>query len=314
MKLTHIIPTLALFVSSLTLVSCGDKGNTGNGGAEGKPSGSGDSVAAMSHADIGKNIAKVRITLLESMAKIKDLETAKEFAASTPEHKTRMKDLLEAAKALPAPTDEEMASVKKMMDAPREKALPAIMKTMMGLGEKPDGEAIGKIMQEFMEDKDLEKVVIELEDLYSKIDLKTVREVMKFLRNAGVQSGPYEMAGNTYFNHYSNFAYEMKDKSLSITGGMRKLEKMTWQEQVIYLETVKPAVQMQTVPSSPEIYRVALSGKAKRRTATSKDELANAAYEDVEDVSLLVSEDMWPRLKKALEDLLKASGVEVIGY
>lgn len=163
MKIKHLIPTCALLLTPLALVSCGNKEDAGDGGSENQASAS---ASAKSHEDIGKGMVEVMTEMMTSMSKITDAASAQAFADSVPGFKTSMKDLLKEAKSLPAPTEEEKAAVNKMMDDAKEKVGPATMKTMMGLSQNPEGEAIGEIMGKAMQDEEMDQVSDDLEALY----------------------------------------------------------------------------------------------------------------------------------------------------
>jgi len=148
------------------------------------------------------------------------------------------------------------------------------------------------------------------------IDTKKVESVMTFLREGDINSGPYEFFEETYFNRYSDFAYDKNDKSLSFTQSIQSPEGTSWRQEVIYLESAKPVIQIETFESNPPTSRITLVGKGKKRDAESKEQLADAKYEEEDEMngSMLVNKEIGPRLKAALEDLLKVHGVEVSAY
>ncbi|MFK7850672.1 MAG: hypothetical protein AB8D78_06800 [Akkermansiaceae bacterium] len=163
MKITYIIPTCALLITPLALVSCGNKEDTDSGNSKEPTSAT---ASASSHEDIGKGMVGVMTEMMTSMAEIEDAASAQTFADSVPGFKATMKDLLETANSLPAPTDEEKAAINKMMDDAKETVGPATMKTMMGLSQNPEGEAIREIMGKAMQDKEMDQVSDDLEALY----------------------------------------------------------------------------------------------------------------------------------------------------
>ena len=128
-------------------------------------------AAPKSHADVCEVVAKEMTAMMGKMAKIKNVDDAKAFAATMPDLKASMKAVLKTAQALPAPTEEEKTAFTKRMEEEQEKAAPAVMEMMMGLAQSPDAEAIGKVLQEVMEDEEMDKVMETLEGMY-KVDLE----------------------------------------------------------------------------------------------------------------------------------------------
>ncbi len=176
MKLKHIITVFALFISPLALVSCGDgdKEDSASSDTEDVDSAS---ASVKSHVEIGQEMAEIMSEMMTGMVSVKDVESAEAFAAKVPERKAKMKDLLKAAKALPAPSDEDKAAVNKIMDEAQEKAGPSMMEAMMGMSENPEAEAIGKVMENAMQDEEMDKIGYELEAMY-KIEGSDEQEII----------------------------------------------------------------------------------------------------------------------------------------
>jgi len=170
MKLTSIIPALVLFISPIALVSCGEKEGSSEEGSAPESA----AAAIKSHNEVGEEMAAIMTDMINGMSTVKDVASAEAFAATIPDLKERMKKILTAAKALPAPTEEEKAAVNKAMDDAQKKAGPVLMATMMGMSENPDAEAIGKIMEGVMQDDEMDNVGGELEAIYNSGESETV--------------------------------------------------------------------------------------------------------------------------------------------
>ena len=156
-----IATAFALLFTSFALVSCGNKDSDSGSGADA------GEAAIKSHAEIADIVVAEMTTMMNGMTSIKDVAGAEAFAKTIPDIKTKMKDCLAAAKALPAPTEEEKTAFKAKMDAAQEKAGPAMMAMMMSMSQNPDAEAIGKVMEGAMEDDEMDKVMEELEGIYA---------------------------------------------------------------------------------------------------------------------------------------------------
>lgn len=143
-----IIPTAAIFVSSILLASA--------------------EPVAKSHEEVGEQTAAVMIELMTGLSKITDQASANAFVATVPATKEKMKALLAAAQALPAPTEAEKATVNKTMEEAQEKAEPLIMAMMQGLAENPDAEAIGMILNQTMSDEEMNEIGNALEAIYEQ--------------------------------------------------------------------------------------------------------------------------------------------------
>ena len=152
-----IATAITVLFTSFALISCGGKKE---GGTEAEAS-------AKSHAEIADGVVGEMTTMMNGMAGIKDVASAEAFAATVPTTKTKLKELLKSAQALPAPTEEEKADFQAKMDAAQEKAGPAMMAMMMGLSQNPEAEAIGKVMEGVMNDDEMDKVTDTLEQMYA---------------------------------------------------------------------------------------------------------------------------------------------------
>ncbi len=130
-------------------------------------------VVAKSHAEVGNQVAAALTEMMTGMSKITDKESAEAFAATIPATREKMKALLDAAQALPAPTDEEKTQVNDAVEKAEEKAGPAMMAMMASLPQNPDAEAIGVIIGQVMQDKDMEETVGALEKMYRQEDDET---------------------------------------------------------------------------------------------------------------------------------------------
>ena len=121
---------------------------------------------AESHEEVSEGLVNEMMGMMTQMSKITNVGDAEAFAKTIPQVKAKMKVLLRSAKALPAPTEAEKQAFTKRMNEAEEKAGPAMMQMMMGLAQNPDAEAIGKVLAEVMEDKEMEEVANALEAIY----------------------------------------------------------------------------------------------------------------------------------------------------
>lgn len=168
MKKKHILSILALIALPLAAVSCGDKKTTDSEGSDpATDAGGSQEMVAKTHAEVSDGVVEMMSTMMTDMAGIKDVASAEAFAKNMPESRSKIKDLLKAAQALPAPTEEEKAAYQEKMNAAQEKAGPAMMAMMMGMSQNPDAEAIGKVMEGVMGDEEMEQVTSALEDIYA---------------------------------------------------------------------------------------------------------------------------------------------------
>ena len=159
-------------------------------------------------------------------------------------------------------------------------------------------------------------VVIAVSLLWVRISsLAKVEHVMTFLKNGDINSGPYYFSGK-HINQYSDFIYNERESVLSYTATITDISRQESSlcEWAIYLKTAKPVVTIETFESSPETLRIKVVGKCKMRSAASKEQLAVATFQDENSAGFLVNKEIGPRLKTALEDLLKAHKVEVSAY
>ena len=150
----HIATAFAVLLTSFALVSCGGKKD---GGSE---------AEIKSHSEIADGVVEQMTTMMQEMSKIKDVASAEAFAEKMPEIKEKMKDYLKAAKKLDEPTTEEKLAFKTKMEEAQEKAGPAMMAMMMGMAQNPDADAIGKVLEEVMDDEEMDKAMEELENIY----------------------------------------------------------------------------------------------------------------------------------------------------
>ncbi|MDX1680112.1 MAG: hypothetical protein R3242_05200 [Akkermansiaceae bacterium] len=126
-------------------------------GAEGKPE---------SHDEVATQTAALMTEMMTSMSNIKDIESAKAFAESTEKVKTKMKDLVKAAEALPAPTNEQKESFQATMEAAQEQMMPLMMQMGMNMQNNPDAEKIQEIIAGAMEDEEMDEVGEKLQSIY----------------------------------------------------------------------------------------------------------------------------------------------------
>lgn len=162
-KFAKIAPLAAAFTLPFAAVSCGEK-------EEEKKAGVGDAATMQSHTAIGKEVNAEMLSLLEQMAAIKDTKTAQEFADGFPPTKEKLKGLLEAAKKLAPPTDEEKATVQALKDASDAKAEELLGGLMKLMTENPESEAIGAIMGKVMQDEEMDEITDGLEKIYGLKD------------------------------------------------------------------------------------------------------------------------------------------------
>lgn len=158
-----ILSAAVVALSSFALVCCGSK----------------DVEAAavpVSHSEIADGVVNTMYDMISQMAATKDVASAEAFAATIPDVKAKMKNYLEAAQSLPAPTDDEKVAFEDKMNEAQEKAGPALMAMMMAMPQNPDAEAIGKIIDEVMDDQEMKKVVETLEAIY-KVEASVEDEV-----------------------------------------------------------------------------------------------------------------------------------------
>lgn len=149
----YILSVAVLAFSSVALVCCGSK----DGEAKAAP---------VSHSEIADGVVNTMSEMISKMAATKDVASAEAFAATIPDVKVKMKDYLEAAQSLPAPTDDEKVAFETKMKEAQEKAGPAIGEMMVAMPQNPDAEAIGKIIEQVMEDEEMNKIVETLEAIY----------------------------------------------------------------------------------------------------------------------------------------------------
>lgn len=143
--ITKLVPTLLLAFAALAPMSAS---------------------AAKSHDDVANQTAAVMTEMMTGMSAIKDVETAKAFAASIEKIKVTMKDILKQAQALPAPTKEEKKAFQATMEAAQEKMMPAMMAMGMNMQNNPDAEKIAVIMEEVMSDEEMDEVGEKLQAIY----------------------------------------------------------------------------------------------------------------------------------------------------
>ncbi len=148
----HIASAIAVFFASFALISCGSKE---------------EEVSVTTHAEIADGVVAEMTNMMTGMSKITDAASAEAFAQTVPSLKEKMKGYLASAKSLTAPTEDDKAAFQEKMNAAQEKAGPAMMAMMMGMSQNPDAEAIGKIMENVMEDDEMQNVMDELEDIYA---------------------------------------------------------------------------------------------------------------------------------------------------
>ncbi len=129
---------------------------------------------AKSHEEVGQQSAALMTEMMTNMAKIKDKASAEAFVATVPDIKAKLKALLAAAQALPAPTEAEKTAVNKSVEAAEAKLEPLMMEMMKNIGTSPDAEAIGMIMGPVMQDPEMDEVGDALEKLYAQEDKEEV--------------------------------------------------------------------------------------------------------------------------------------------
>lgn len=125
-------------------------------------------VVAKSHEEVGKQAATIMTEMMTAMSKITDKASANTFVATVPPTKEKMKALLAAAQALPAPTAAEKAAVNKAIEDAQAKAEPLMMAMMANLANNPDSDAIGMLLGQTMSDKEMDEVGSALEAIYEE--------------------------------------------------------------------------------------------------------------------------------------------------
>jgi len=161
MKLENIRRLAVVLALPFALLSCGD--DRAEDDASGDKSGE---SAKKTHTQIGEEVAGVMDSLMTSWSEIKDVDSAKAYVSNVGEHGQVLKDLLVAAKELDPPTEEEKAAVRKLKDAADAKGKQLMGTMMQGLATNDDAEAIGGIIGNAMDNKDMLEAIEGLDALY----------------------------------------------------------------------------------------------------------------------------------------------------
>jgi hypothetical protein len=162
MKFKKIFQLIAILALPLSFLSCGDEKKVAEESKE-VPT---DEVSEKDHAQIGKEISTVMDELMTEMSSISDTKSAQAFSVNLAKHKATLKGLVKDAGALAPPTDAEKVAVQAIKDAQDAKGEELLGKLMMLMSESPDAEAIGEVMKDVMDDKEMDEVTEKIEKIY----------------------------------------------------------------------------------------------------------------------------------------------------
>ena len=188
MKLTTILPFAAAILLPFGFVSCGDQEEPAAEEPTTEPAEPAPEPApapepevapapepaktsqASTHSELGAKFSEAMMSIMDGMGSITDVKTAEAFVKTMEGASTTLKEVLAAAEALDAPTDEEKEAMKAIKEGFEGKGQAIGQKMFQMMAENPDAEAIGAVLMESLNNPQMKEMSDKLDAIYGLED------------------------------------------------------------------------------------------------------------------------------------------------
>jgi len=128
--------------------------------------------ASANHSDVGTKFAKAMTGIMEGMGSITDVKSAEDFVKTMEGANATLKEALAVAEALDPPTDEEKEAMKAIKEGleGEYKGQAIGQKMFQMVAENPDGEAIGAVLIQGLNNPQLKEIGDKLYAIYGLED------------------------------------------------------------------------------------------------------------------------------------------------
>ena len=125
---------------------------------------------ASTHSELGAKASEAIMSFMEGMGSVTDVKSAEAFVKTMEGAKATMKEVMAGAEALDPPTDEEKEAFKAGREELEAKLQGIAQKMFQMVTENPDGEAIGSVLMEAVNNSEMREMFDKLGAIYGLED------------------------------------------------------------------------------------------------------------------------------------------------